>query len=202
MVRLLHCEGTMIVMTVSRIVRSRTVSWLALVGLLVSGVVLGSVAEAAEAFKLGVIDQQAVLERTKVGKRALEGLKEFSTTRQRIISSEDDELKGLEKELRELEAGSPPAGKKEVKQEQFRNRMEQYQRRIQQYNQEIQGKQREMAQEFQKKMQEATQAVAERAGYSLVLDSGSDATLRILLYYKDSVDVTDQVVKEFDARNK
>src|SRR5918996_6275090 len=60
---------------------------------------------AAESLKIGVVDQQQVMERTKAGKRAMEGLKEYSVTRQRIVSADDEELKRLEKELKEQESG-------------------------------------------------------------------------------------------------
>ena len=42
---------------------------------------------AAEPVKVGVMDQQLVIERSKAGKRALEDLKAYSATRQKIISA-------------------------------------------------------------------------------------------------------------------
>jgi hypothetical protein len=35
-----------------------------------------------------------------------------------------------------------------------------------------------------------------------VLDKGSDTTLRIVIYASSVIDITDQVVKEFDRRFK
>ena len=153
----------------------------------------------AESFKVAVIDQQAVLEKSKSGKRALESIKEFSASRQRIVATDDEELKKLEKELKAQEGALTEAAKRE-KQELFRTKLESYQRRLQDFNREIQTKQRELAEEYQKKIDKAAAAVAEKAGYAMVLDKGSDATLRIVLYYQKAVDLTDQVVKEFDRR--
>jgi outer membrane protein len=162
---------------------------------------LTSVGWAAETFKAAVIDQQTVLEKTKAGKRALDGLKDFSTSRQKIVSADDEELKRLEAELKDQEAGLSETAKRE-RQEQFRTKFENYQRRLQDFNREIQGKQRELAEEFQKKIDQATAAVAEKGGYGVVLDKGSDATLRIVIYANSAIDLTDQVVKEFDRRFK
>ena len=153
----------------------------------------------AEAFKVGVIDQQAVLEKSKSGKRALDALKEFSASRQKIVSADDQELQKIEKELKDQEAGLSEAVRRE-KQEQFRTKLENYQRRLQDFNREIQARQRALAEEYQKKVDQAARTVAEKGGYSVVLDKGSDATLRIVMYNHNAIDLTDQVVKEFDRR--
>lgn len=153
----------------------------------------------AEAFKVGVIDQQAVLEKSKSGKRALDALKEFSASRQKIVSADDQELKKIEKELKDQEAGLSEAVRRE-KQEQFRTKLENYQRRLQDFNREIQAKQKELVEEYQEKIGKVAAAMAEKGRYSVVLDKGSDATLRIVIYNHNAIDLTDQVVKEFDRR--
>jgi len=91
---------------------------------------------------------------------------------------------------------------KKNKQEQFRAKFENYQRRIQEFNREIQQKQQEVTGEFQKKIDEAVQAVAEKGGYTAVLDEGGVASIQVVLYAHPSVSLTDQVIKEFDRRNK
>jgi outer membrane protein len=158
-------------------------------------------AAAAESFKVGVIHQRTIVERTKAGKRALDSLKEFTASRQRIIAADDEELKKLDDALKTQEGGLSEAAKTE-KQEQFRAKFENYQRRIQDFNREIQQKQKEITEEFQKKIDESVQAVAEKGGYSAVIDEGDAATIHVVLYAHPSVDLTNQVVKEFDRRNK
>jgi outer membrane protein len=160
-----------------------------------------SLGSAAETFKVGVVDQQAILERSKAGKRALDGLKEFSTARQRIVSADDEELKRIESELKKEDPSVNDALKRE-KQEQFRVKFENYQRRLQDFNREIQAKQKQLVEEYQKKIDQAAGAVAEKNGLAAVLDKGNENTLRIVIYAQDSLDVTDQVVKEFDRQNK
>ena len=49
-------------------------------------------AQATEAFKMGVVDPQAVLEKSKAGKKALDGLKEYVSTRQKLLSGDEEEL--------------------------------------------------------------------------------------------------------------
>jgi len=158
-------------------------------------------ASAAESVKVGVIQQRTIIEKTKAGKRVQEGLKEFAASRQRIVAADDEELKKLEGALKSQESGLSEAAKKE-KQEQFRVKFENYQRRIQDFDREIQQKQQEAYGDFQKKLDEAVQAVAEKGGFTAVLDEGGVATIQVVLYAHASVNLTDQVVKEFDRRNK
>src|SRR5512134_309759 len=50
-----------------------------------------STALAADPLRVAVMDQQVVIEKSKAGKRALEELKAYSTTRQKIINADDQE---------------------------------------------------------------------------------------------------------------
>jgi len=157
-------------------------------------------AQAAEAFKMGVVDPQAVLEKSKAGKKALDGLKEYVATRQKLLSGDEEELRNTEKTLKEQLAKLSDTEKKE-KEAQFRTKVQEYQKRAQEFNQELQGKQKELVDEYMKKISSATKAVAEKGGFSLVVDRGSEQTVKIVIYNKDTIDLTDQVIKEFDRVN-
>jgi outer membrane protein len=159
-----------------------------------------SAAEAAEAFKMGVVDPQAVLEKSKAGKKALDGLKEYVSTRQKLLSGDEEELRTTEKTLKEQIVKLSDTEKKE-KETQFRAKVQDYQKRAQEFNQELQGKQKELVDDYMKKIASATKTVAEKGGFSLVVDKGSEQTVKIVIYNKDTIDLTDQVIKEFDRAN-
>lgn len=158
------------------------------------------VAEAAEAFKMGVVDPQAVLEKSKAGKKALDGLKEYVSTRQKLLSADEEELRNTEKTLKEQMVKLSDTEKKE-KETQFRAKVQDFQKRAQEFNQELQGKQKELVDEYMKKIASATKTVAEKGGVALVVDRGSEQTVKIVIYNKDTIDLTDQVIKEFDRAN-
>jgi outer membrane protein len=158
-------------------------------------------ARAADSVKVGIVDPQAVLERSKAGRRALDALKEYAATRQKLLAGDEEELKGLEKQLKEQDNTLSEQQKKD-KQQQFRTKLQEYQKRAQEFNQELAQKQKEMVDEYMKKIGAATKAVAEKGGYTLVVDKGSEQTIKIVIYNKDSLDLTDQIVKEFDKQNK
>ena len=154
---------------------------------------------AADHIKVAMMDQQQVIERSVAGKRALEELKSYSTTRQKIIDSDDQELKDLEKSMQDTSLSEDA---RKEKQEHFRTKLEAYQRRIQDFNREVQEKQRGMVAEYAVKIQAAASAVAQKEGYTAVLDKGSEATVKIVIYSHPSVDLTEQIIKEFDRQNK
>jgi outer membrane protein len=152
-----------------------------------------------ETLKVAVMNQQAVVEQSKAGKRALEELKAYSMTRQKIINADDQELKELQLAIQD---GKLTDSAKQEKQGQFQSKLEAYQRRLADFNREIQQKQREMVAEYMKKVQTAAQVVGEKSGYVAIIDKGNDTTMKIVLYYQPALDVTDQMVKEFDRQNK
>ncbi|MEI8016320.1 MAG: OmpH family outer membrane protein [Nitrospira sp.] len=152
-----------------------------------------------ETFKVAVMNQQLVIEQSKAGKRAFEELKAYSMTRQKIINADDQELKDLQQAIQD---GKLSDSAKQEKQGQFQAKLDAYQRRLADFNREIQQKQREMVAEYSKKVQAAAQAVGEKNGFIAVIDKGSEAAIKIVLYHQPALDVTDQVVKEFDRLNK
>ena len=155
---------------------------------------------AADAFKMGVIDPQTVLEKSKAGKKALDGLKEYVSTRQKLLSRDEEELRNTEKTLKES-VSKLSEGEKKEKEAQFRTKIQEYQKRAQEFNQELQGKQKELVDDYMKRIATATQTVAEKGGFSIVVDKGSEQTIKIVIYSKDTIDLTDQVIKEFDRVN-
>lgn len=154
---------------------------------------------AAEAVKVAVMNQQLVIEKSKAGKRVLEELKAYATTRQKIINADDQELKELEQSIQDSKLSDAA---KQEKQGQFQAKLEAYQRRLADFNREIQQKQREMVAEYSKKVQEAAQVVSQKEGYTAVIDKGNEAMMKIVIYHQPALDITEQVVKEFDRQNK
>jgi outer membrane protein len=162
--------------------------------------ILGAAPALAADFKMGVLDPQEVLEKSKAGKRSLDALKEYARTRQKVLASDEDELKTFEKSLKDQEATLNEQQKRE-KQEVFRAKIQAYQKRAQDFNQDLAGKQKEMVDDYMKRIAAATKNVAEKGGFSLVVDKGSEQTLRIVIYNKDTIDITNDVIKEFDRLN-
>ena len=175
-----------------------TISFVMSLGVLVIGT--STLAIAKDSFKIAIVDPQAVIEKSKSGSRALATLKEHAQARENVLKADQKELENLQTEIKKVEASSGKGLKK--KQEVFARKFQEFQKRGQEYQQELGLKQKELVQEYMKKIETATSAVAKRHGFSMVLDKGSETTLKIVLYSKRGLDITSEVVKEFDRRYK
>ena len=153
---------------------------------------------AAKGFKVGVVDPQTIIENTKAGKRALATLKEHAQVRQKLIASDEEELKSIQEELQNSDSLSDK--EKQTKQGLFQRKLQEYQRRGQEFQTELGNKQQAMVNEFLGKIQVVIKAVADRHGFSLVIDKGSGATLKIVLYSRKGLDITNEVIKEFNKK--
>ncbi len=167
---------------------------------------LGLVGELALAatkgsFRVGVIDPQAVIEQSKSGSRALAGLKEHAQARETVMKNDQKELEKLQEEL-EASKDKLSAEEQKRKQERFQLKYQEWQKRGQEFQAELGQKQKELVQEYMQKIQEATSIVAKRHGFDIVIDKGSENTLKIALYHRDGLDLTNEVVKEFNKRFK
>jgi outer membrane protein len=154
-----------------------------------------------DAFRVGVIDPQTVIEKSKAGSRALAALKEHAQAREAVMKNDQKELERLQEELND--GGSKlKEDEQKRKQERFAQKYQAFQKQGQEFQNELAQKQKELVQEYMKKIEEATSAVASRHGFDVVIDKGSENTLKIVLFNRDGLDLTSEVVKEFDRRFK
>src|SRR5439155_25822159 len=103
------------------------------------------------------------------------------TTRQKLLASDEDALKDIEKQLKDQESSVSEAQKRE-KQGQFRAKLKDYQKRAQEFNQELTVKQKELVDDYMKKIGAATKAVAEKGGFTLGVDKCSENTSKLDIY--------------------
>jgi outer membrane protein len=170
-----------------------------LIGAVVLWLAMVSPGLSAETVKVAVMDQQMVIEQSKAGKRAVEELKGYSMARQKIVNADEQELKELQAAIQD---GKLSDSAKQEKQAQLQVKAEAYQRRVADFRREVQQKQREMVVEYSKKIQLAAQAVGEKTGYDAIIDKGIESAVKIVIYHQPELDLTSQVVKEFDRQNK
>jgi len=151
----------------------------------------------AEAIKVAFVEAQKVLELSQSGKQVQAKMEEFVMSRQKIIDIEEKDLRDREEELTRQAALLSPEAKK-MKQEEFQKKLMDYQKRARDLNKEVQDKKIESLKLFNSKMEEVVKAIAEKEGYSFVLDKGNEGS--VVLFAKESFDITDLVVKELDRQ--
>lgn len=149
----------------------------------------------AETLKVGFVDAQKVLEISKEGKRVRGTMEEYVKSRQKIIDLEEQELKQIEEELTR-QGSLLSAEAKKVKQDNFQKKLMEYQKRAADLNKEVQGKKFESLKDFNKKLEEAVKQIAEKEGYTFVLDKNTDGG--VVIYSKEAYDITPRVIEQVD----
>ena len=152
-------------------------------------------AQSAEGVKIGYIDAQEVLEKTKAGMRAKASMAEFVKARQKIIDLDESELKQLQEELTRQSAVMSPEARRE-KEEALQRKLILYQKRAGEMNKEVQEKNREILDKFNKDLESVVKKVANEGGYTFILDKNAESG--VLLYAQESMNLTDKVVEEFE----
>ncbi len=175
---------------------------LGLLGCLMGSPVTSEAAKASkDSFRVAVVDPQEVMEKSKAGSRELATLNEHFKARENVLKSDQKELERLQEELKAADGKIPEKELKE-KQEIFARKYQDFQKRGQEFQNEMVEKQRAIGQEFQKKIEAVISVVAKRHGFSLVVDKGSEKTIKIILYNRRGLNITGEVIKEFDRRYK
>jgi outer membrane protein len=154
----------------------------------------GSVGYSADEPRIAFVDAQKILDGTKAGKRAKGTMEEYVKSRQKVIDLDAQEIKRLDEELSKQGAVLSLEAKK-GKEEDLQRKIVQYQRRAEELNREIQEKRAEVLKEFNKSLQHVLKKIAEKDGYLMVLDREDGG---ILLYVKESLDLTQKVIEEYD----
>ena len=153
------------------------------------------VVQSAEPVKIGYVDAQKILDNTKAGKKSKESMEEFIKSRQKIIDLDEAEIKQLQDDLMRQAAVLSPDARRE-KEESLQRKVVEYQRRAGEMNKEVQTKKKEVLDKFNAELEGVVKKVAERGGYSFVIDRNAEGG--VLLYGKESFNLTDEVVKEFE----
>lgn len=164
-------------------------------GLLVALIaVSGCAAGAKIEGKIGVVDPSRVLSETNHGKKAKDSLSVFAKNRQTLIEMEEKELRRMEEDFGRQASVLSVAAKKE-REDQFRRRVAEYQQKAAEMNREVQEKQKDVLDGFREKVGLIVGKVSKRLGLQVVIDKGKGGPT---LYSDDGLDITGQVIDEFN----
>ena len=163
--------------------------------LLFLSIVLGSCApvksEVHSALVIGVVDPQRILQETDKGQQLSDTLNAFMKDRQALVELEQKELRNLENALRaQMTVLSQSA--RELKEEQFRQKMAAYQQKVADLNREVQEKQLELQGKFRREVGEVVAQIASDRNLGLVLEHGPNSGT---LFYQESWDITTDVIQ-------
>ena len=167
--------------------------------MILAGLVAFSLAVApafAADVKLGYIDMQRALNTSEAGKEAKEQLAARVKKYQDEINSKQDEIKKLKDDLEKqgmLLSESVRAAKEKV----YQQKIKEFQRFTKDAQDELQGKDEEFTRKILESMEKVIQEYGRKNGYSFIFVRNEG-----MLYVDEKADVTDEVLKIFNATRK
>lgn len=158
--------------------------------LILALIVLTTVAFAE--FKLGIINPQAVLQSSTKGKEAIERLKALQLAKQKKYDTLQKEIDALQKE-----AMSPALNQeaRDRKASELQNKQTDIKRFAEDAQKESMAAQQKEFEKIQADLMPIIEKIAKENGFSLILDLNTAG----VTYFEPAIDISDKVVKAYDA---
>ena len=163
------------------------------IGMMILSGWLGSVW--ATDFKIAYVDIQRAVNECNAGKDAKKAITKDVEKIQRLNAEKQKELQTI-KESSEKQTLMMTPDARAAKEKEFQGKVRDYQRWVDDNQKEIQQKTVEMEQNISSGLQKVIQKVGADEGYTLILEKG------LVLYVSKALDITDRVIKAFDAQKK
>ena len=159
---------------------------------------LGLAARPAHAadFKVGIVDLQRALNESSAGRKAKEQFKGEFEKMQNGLKGEKDSLDRIKDEL-DKKSAVLSDDQKRSKAEDFERRRRDLRRKLEDSDAELRKKDQELTGSILKDLAVVIQEIGEREGYTVILENSSSS----VLYGSKSIDMTDSVIKAFDAKH-
>jgi outer membrane protein len=152
---------------------------------------------AADAITVGYVNMQEVLEKSKLGKRAQETLKQKFGPKSQEFAKEEQAIR---QQQQTLERDKPLMSKDQIKkkEDELKKKVEEFQKTAGGTQQELAKEQQKLAQAIVGPAQEVVQALSKEKKMSLVFERSQAG----LLYVDSALNLTDEVIKRLDERAK
>jgi outer membrane protein len=152
-------------------------------------------APAAAQIKLAIVDVQRALNESQAGKKAKEQFKVEFDRMQNSLKGEKDRLDRLKDDL-EKKAVVLKDSERKTKADEFEAKRRDLRRKLEDSDAELRKKDSELTGDILKQLAEVIQQIGERDGYTVILESSSSS----VLYGSKSIDITDEVIRSYDAK--
>lgn len=166
-------------------------------GIVVALWLLALAPPAAAELKVGIVDLQRALNESASGKKAKDQFKVEFDRMQNSLKAEKDKLDRLKEDL-DKQSVVLKEEERKSKAEEFERKRRDLRRKLEDSDAELRKKDQELTGDILKELAQVIQEIGEREGYTLVLENSSSA----VLYGSKSIDMTDAVIKAYDARKK
>jgi outer membrane protein len=148
-------------------------------------------AVAAKELKVGITDTQKILREAKAAKSANDTLQKDLAVKRATLAAKEKEVQRLDEEVKK--ATGADISEKADKLAQL---VKEYKRLDSDLGEELKKKQLELTQKLITEIRQVVNTVADKDGYTLILEKGS------VVQNDDSFDITDKVIKQYDSQKK
>ena len=155
---------------------------------------LGS-ASAADVAKIGTIDIQRIMGTSEQGKAAKAQIKAQSDKMTVALKEKGAEIEELKKQI-ERESMVMSKDKREEKEREFRIKLNDLKSLEKRYRGELQAIEKKLAGDIRKAVFKLVEEIGKKEGYLLIINNFN------IMYAPDSIDITDKIIKELNARYK
>jgi outer membrane protein len=149
----------------------------------------------APSIKLGIVDLQRALNESKAGQRAKEQFKGEFEKMQESLKREKEALDRLKDELDKKSLVLKEDERKSMSEE-FERKRRDLRRKLEDSDADLRKRDSELTAEILRQLAEVIQEIGKRDGYTAILENSASS----VLYGDKSVDMTDEVIRTFDAR--
>ena len=151
-------------------------------------------AAAEEAVKIGVVDMQRALNESRSGKKAVEELDKFMEERRPALQKQKD---AIQKKRDEFDKASMMMNDdtRRAKENEIRTLERDLSRAVSDLQDEIKRRQAELSDTVQKDLVRLVEKIGKDGGYTLVMIRQN----AIVLYATPQIDLTETVIKRYDA---
>jgi len=147
--------------------------------------------------KFAVVDMQRIIIEVNQGKKAMSTLKAEKSKKEKIINAKKQNFMKQQKELEEM-MKNPAADrtKAEAKYKELAQTYQMLQMEAQKMQQELMKKEQAAAKKILEKAQTVLAKIVKKDNYTMVFNKAA------LLYAPPSVDITNQLIREYDKSYK
>lgn len=163
--------------------------------ILIGGLLTGPIR--SEDIKIGSVDIQKAINECKEGKEAKMALTKEVEKFQRLVAEKQRELQEMRESL-EKQALMLNPETRAAKEKELQTKVRDFQRWGEDSQNEINQKRMEMERNIAIGLQKMIQKVGADEGYTLILDKNEN----IVFFASKSIDITDRVIKVYDAQKK
>ncbi len=157
---------------------------------------LAAAAFGADGVKLGCVDIQKVLVNSEAGKAAKEQLATKANRYEGEKNSREEELKKLKAELEKQNVLLSESARA-AKEKDYQQKLKEYQRFMKDAQDDLQAKNDELTNKIVEQIVKLVQGYGRENGYTIVFVRNEG-----MIYLDDKADLTDQILKVFNASRK